>query len=566
MKPQILIVDDERPLLEAFASILEGEGYEVSAADDLAAALRRLDEREFDLILADIILGGRSGIELLEEVKKRGLKIPVVMITGAPSVKTAAEAVRLGAYDYISKPIGKEAIVRVLAAALKHKALIDAYDRSRRDLEAVFRSISDGIITLDANMKVIEINEPACSFLYTSHERAVGEGLESIAWSLPVKLFEMLCSTIMEKRTGELFRHELSSPNLSPRIATFISTPLLDADRNILGAVLAIRDETHVCMLERDLTRRKRFADIVGKNNRMQKIYDLIESLADVKSTVLITGESGTGKGLVAEAIHYRSTRSDDPFVKVDSAALSDELLESELFGHVRGAFTGAVEGRTGRFQRADGGTVLLDEIGDISPRMQSRLLRIIQDGEFEMVGDSTTHKVDVRIIAATNRNLEKKIKKGEFREDLYYRLKVMEIHIPPLRERSDDIPLLAEHFIRKLNDRMGGYKKGISDKVLKLFMNYKWPGNIRELEHILERTYIVSDRSTVAVSDLPLEIVNAVGNMEPQLYGHRGITPEVLRDALNRTSGNKAAAARLLDVDRRTVYRKIKDFKLKDR
>jgi PAS domain S-box-containing protein len=566
MKRRILIVEDEKPLLHAFASIFKKEGHEVALAENFADALKRLDEKNFDLMFVDIILGGKTGIDLLKEVKRRGLKFPVIVITGAPSVNTAAEAVRFGAYDYISKPVTKETIVHVSSMALQYKNLIDKYESSRRNLEAIFRSVNDGIITLDTKMEVIEINEPACSFLNTSHERAVGNGLDSVADDLPSKLFEILDKTIKRKEKAELFRHELRSHNLSPRVATFISTPLLDAGGNIFGAVLLIRDETHVFMLERDLTRRRRFINIIGKSDKMQKIYDLIESLADIKSTVLITGESGTGKGLVAEAIHYVSMRSDGPFVKVDCASLSDELLESELFGHVKGAFTGAIDSRSGRFQRADGGSVFLDEIGDISPRMQLRLLRVIQDGEFEKVGDSTPHRVDVRIITATNRNLREKVGRREFREDLFYRLNVMEIDLPPLRDRREDIPLLAEHIIGNLNERMGRHKKGMSDKVLNIFMNYKWPGNIRELEHILERAYIVSDKPTVTMRDLPEELTRAVGNVEPRRYGYKGITIKALRDALNQTSWNKASAARLLGVDRRTVYRKIKEYDLKSR
>jgi transcriptional regulator with PAS, ATPase and Fis domain len=294
----------------------------------------------------------------------------------------------------------------------------------------------------------------------------------------------------------------------------------------------------------------------------MQKIYSLIEDLSDVLTTVLITGESGTGKELVADAIHYSGDRSNSPLVKVNCSALSESLLESELFGHVKGAFTGADRNKVGRFQKADSGTIFLDEIGDISPRMQLRLLRVLQERIFERVGDSTSIKVDVRVIAATNQDLAAKVKQGEFREDLYYRLRVVEIFIPPLRDRTDDIPVLVEHFIQKFNNKFNKNIAAISEGVMKVFIAYLWPGNVRELEHALEHAFVLCRQNTIAQEHLPAHLSEISDRQTSALNGNE-IDPEAVREALIKSGGNKAKAARLLGINVRTIFRKIEKYNI---
>ena len=262
------------------------------------------------------------------------------------------------------------------------------------------------------------------------------------------------------------------------------SLPLMNRDNGFMGAVLVIRDLTRIADLERVLEERHKFQNLIGKSKKMQEIYRLIEDLTDTETTVLITGERGTGKELVAEALHYRGIRSGRPLVKVNCSALAENLLESELFGHVKGAFTGAIKDKTGRFQMADAGTILLDEIGEISPAIQLKLLRVLEEKQFERVGDSTPVKVEVRVIAATNRDLKNSVKLGEFRQDLYYRLKIIEISLPPLRDRRDNIPLLVDHFCNLFNKRDNKNIVGLSHDVRNIFMHYPWPGNVRELEH----------------------------------------------------------------------------------
>jgi transcriptional regulator with PAS, ATPase and Fis domain len=295
----------------------------------------------------------------------------------------------------------------------------------------------------------------------------------------------------------------------------------------------------------------------------MQQVYSLIESLADLPTTVLINGESGTGKELVAAALHSSGVRAKKPFVKVNCSALSENLLESELFGHVRGAFTGAIADKIGRFQKAHGGTLFLDEIGDISPAIQMRLLRVLQESEFERVGDSTSIKVDVRIIAATNHGLAEMVSQGTFRQDLYYRLNVVRLDLPSLRERSDDLDLLAAHFIGKFNVKFAKALTGISEDVKTLFRAYSWPGNVRELEHAIEHACILCKTTIIAVNDLPgdlLESVMPIGaapkNLAP--LPAAPVAKLTLEDALAAAKGNKARAARLLGISRMTLYRQM--------
>jgi transcriptional regulator with GAF, ATPase, and Fis domain len=308
---------------------------------------------------------------------------------------------------------------------------------------------------------------------------------------------------------------------------------------------------------------RRKFHNIIGKSEKMQAIYSLIEDLADVQTTVLILGESGTGKELVAEALHYSGGRSHKPLLKVNCSALSENLLESELFGHVKGAFTGALQDRMGRFQKADGGTIFLDEIGDVSPRIQLQLLRVLQEREFERVGDSNPIKVDVRVVAATNQNLREKVRRGEFREDLYYRLKVVEINLPPLRDRREDIPFLIKHFLKKFNKKLNKEIVAISADVQKVFMNYLWPGNVRELEHTLEHAFILCHQNVITVDHLPLVFKDFFETKTSSFKDLRDDESQAVIRVLEQTSWNKARAARLLGMSRRTLYRKIEEYKI---
>jgi transcriptional regulator with PAS, ATPase and Fis domain len=301
----------------------------------------------------------------------------------------------------------------------------------------------------------------------------------------------------------------------------------------------------------------------VGKSEKMQKIYDVLRILANLGTTVLITGESGTGKEMAAKALHYAGIRASGPFVTVNCSALAENLLESELFGHVKGAFTGADRDKIGRFEAADGGTILLDEIGDISPLIQLKLLRVLQEREIERVGESTPRKMDVRVIASTNHNLKETIKLGKFREDLYYRLHVIEIKLPPLRERYEDIPLFISHFCRIFKK---SYKKninGVSDEVLRTFINYHWPGNVRELEHTIERAFVFCPNRTIQLEHIPAEIRDDA-NINTRFSEKReNNDPEEILKALVKTDWNISKSARLLGISRWTMYRRVQKYNI---
>jgi len=405
-----------------------------------------------------------------------------------------------------------------------------------------------------------EATEKICGF---SLKNAIGTDFSVVTDHCIRSCQKVLEETLKTRNPIKEYRIECRRQGYPNQVVLLSSSPLTDVDNSFMGAVLVVRDITRLTNLERELRDRHQFHHIIGKNSRMQEIYRLVEDLADAETTVLITGESGTGKELVARALHYGGLRGANTLVNVNCSALTENLLESELFGHVKGAFTGAVKDKTGRFQMADEGTIFLDEIGDLSPRIQLKLLRVLQEREFEKVGDSKPIKVDVRIIAATNRDLRAKVKLGEFREDLYYRLKVVEIALPPLRERRDDIPLLVDHFLGIFVNRFNKGIDGVSDEVMNTFMRYPWPGNVRELEHALEHAFALCRARTIMVDHLPTEIKGYF-----DFKGHAPETkvidePRKILKALNKADWNKAKAARLLGISRQTIYRKITEYKL---
>lgn len=311
------------------------------------------------------------------------------------------------------------------------------------------------------------------------------------------------------------------------------------------------------------------FGNIVGKTTQMQKIFESVKAVADSNATVLITGESGTGKELVAKAIHYNSSRKNGPFIKINCAALSEGVVESELFGHVKGAFTGAIRESRGRFELADRGTILLDEISEISPSVQAKLLRVLQEKEFEKLGSGETIQVDVRIISTSNKNLREQIKKGKFREDLFYRLNVIPLHIPPLRERKGDIPVLAEHFLKKYNHENNRSVEGISERVYEAFIEYPWPGNVRELENYIERAVVTSRGKILILSDLPREIAFRKEDFSSETIEvgcsiHEAEKKLILK-TLEAEGGNRTKAAEILGISTRTLRNKLQEYGLKE-
>lgn len=559
-KAKILIIDDETTITSMLDRFLSQEGYDVATANDVKEANARMAHKNFDLLISDIILGSDTGIDLLRTIKMKKLNCPVIFITGNPNIETASEAVRLGAYDYLSKPVEFEILLRTVKKALQHKALIDENTKYRSNLEAIFKSIDEAIITVDRDLVILELNKAAeeiCGFPAS----AKGKKYESFLDDCCGKCLDALKETIKTKLPAERGRFECNKKGRPKRIVSVTTYPLFDYQEKFNGCVMVMKDETRLVNLECDLHERQQLQNIIGKSAVMQRIYSFIENLSDIQTTVLITGENGTGKGLVAEAIHYHKTNIKKPLVVVNCTALSDNLLESELFGHVKGAFTGAVSDRIGRFQKADGGTIFLDEIGDISNTMQLRLLRVLQEMEFERVGDSTPIKVNIRIVAATNQDLRKKIRQGKFREDLYHRLRVVELAMPSLRERREDIPLLVDHFIDKFNKKFNKNIKSISMDVQRIFMSYKWPGNVRELQHTMEHAFVLCNNAVITKDCLQTDFQDSSATDTQSTKKKKHYDKQAIVQALKETGWNKARAARLLGIARRTIYLKMNEY-----
>ena len=353
-----------------------------------------------------------------------------------------------------------------------------------------------------------------------------------------------------------------------------------DENQQIIGVVETVTDLSEISRARQEaeqalirLGEKHRLDNLIGKSHEMQKVFAAINAAAASDATILIMGESGTGKELVAGAIHQRSTRTTYPLIAVNCSALTESLLESELFGHVKGAFTGATQNRTGRFEEADGGTVFLDEIGEISPYIQVKLLRVLQEREIERVGDSKTRKVNIRIMAATNRDLYSRVQEGHFRDDLYYRLKVFPIVLPPLKIRKDDIPLLTRHFIDRQNHKTGKNITGISQHAMRVFLDHSWPGNVRELENAIEHAFVLCNRDQIEISDLPLEIrqpadvcwpgaaVQGAGAGKTRIG--RDLSKEELMELLETSGWNKAQVARRLGVSRTAVWKYMKKWEI---
>ncbi|MCG6534104.1 MAG: sigma-54 dependent transcriptional regulator [Syntrophales bacterium LBB04] len=445
-KQRILVADDEESHRIMLRAVLQDEGYEVTEAADGQEAVQAVEQASFDLILLDIRMTAMDGIEALLEIRRISPLLPVIIMTAYASVKTAVDALKAGAFDYLTKPLDIDELKIIVAKGLEY---------------------------------------------YHLHQ----ENRE------------------LKERLGDRFD----------------------------------------------------FSRIVGRSRKMKGLIDTLSLVAPSDATVLILGESGTGKEVVANAIHQNSLRAQQPFIKVSCAALPETLLESELFGHEKGAFTGAIARREGRFQLAHRGTIFLDEIGEMSATTQTKLLRALYEKEFEPLGGTRTVKVDVRVIAATNRNLQEDIKEGRFREDLFYRLNVVPVTLPPLRERKEDIPELAMHFFAIYSRKNRKELKEVSPKTMDLLVRYDWPGNIRELENCIERAVIMARQEIVVPEDLPPEIAGSAPeaddlNLPPGISlaaVERTLILKTLRDA----GENRTRAAEILGINRRTLQNKLKEF-----
>jgi len=448
MKPKILIVDDDSAHRKMLEAVLSAQGYEIRQAEDGQTAIAAVEKRFYDLILMDVRMTLVSGIEALKRIKEISPGIPVIIMTAYASVSTAVEALKSGAYDYLTKPLDIDELKILINKALRHKQL-----------------------------------------------------------------------------------------------------------------------EKENIYLREQLKDRFDFSKIIGQSSVMHKLLESIAIVAPTEATVLIIGESGTGKELIANAIHQNSPRKEKPLIKVNCAALPEALLESELFGHEKGAFTGALTRRQGRFQLAHKGSIFLDEIAEMAHQTQAKILRVLQEREFEPVGSSNTVRVDTRVITATNKNLEEEIKEGHFREDLFYRINVVTLNIPPLRERREDIPLLTDFFLKQYAEKNRRLIKGFTPKAIDILMRYDWPGNVRELANMVERSVIMVRGDMIT----PDEFSDTLRALDPEMKKSEiGLTPgrslkdvekEMILMTLEDTEGNRTHAAKILGISRRTLQLKLKEY-----
>ncbi len=430
---------------------------------------------------------------------------------------------------------------------------------------SILTSLREGLIALDPELHILTMNPAA--------EEILGRSRWDLSGVPVCELFgEKSCpSDILEEtlRSGEPIIDFQTTVHLGAgRLGHVLlrTASLKHRNGSSLGMVLLLGDVTEVTTLRQQMVQRSGLGNLIGRDVRMQELFQLITDVADSEATVLIQGESGTGKELVAQAVHNASNRAQGPLVKVNCSALSENLLESELFGHVKGAYTGAVSDRRGRFEEADGGTIFLDEIGDVSPVVQVKLLRVLQERTIERVGDNQPIAVNVRVVSATNKNLDFLLASGQMREDFYYRIKVISLVIPPLRDRREDIPLLVSHFLELImqkNDQAAF--PVVSGEAMRLLMNHSWPGNVRELENSLEHAVVLSRGATIRATHLPPELFRSVGGVRAQEVPlHSPQEKEMLAAALQQAGWNRSRAARRLGMDRTTLWRKIREYGLK--
>ncbi len=590
----ILIVDDEASLRNTFRIFLSREGYEnVQAVASFDEAISAVNSEIFDLIICDIVLENHSGIDLLQTFNEMGVTCPVVIITGFPQVETASEAVRLGAFDYLSKPVEKETLLKTARLALRQynlelgKKQADAKrDEYRTILETIFKSVSDTIISVDKDLTIMEINHIASRLCY-EQKLVPGANLDDCLRQTDLNILSTIVTNVLTTGVGIPDKRLECTLNDGKKLLSICVSPLknvLKDEHPVTGAVLVLRDITY--KREEEQKSSNTFHKLIGASPAMQELFTLIKNIGKVDTSVLVTGPSGTGKELVADALHRESRRKNKPLIKVDCSAIADNLLESELFGHKKGAFTGATEDRKGRIFQANGGTLFLDEIGDISQMMQLRLLRFLQEKTYYPVGSDKEFQVDVRVVAATNANLKEKVADGSFREDLYFRLLIIDIALPLLRNRTGDIPLLVNHFIKRFRAQMKKNITGISDQAMTILCSFSWPGNVRQLEHVIERACVLCPGTTISLSQLPQDVINRADKehsnktdtttLEHFFSESRSensqknqsfptTTPSEVKNnitrALKKAGGNKAKAARLLGIDRSTLYRKIHEL-----
>ena len=573
----ILIVEDEGLVAQDVQNRLIAQGYGVAGwVISGEEALAEVEASSPDLVLMDIHLKGSvDGIEAAEQIREK-YDVPVVFVTALADDDTLNRAKIADPFGFILKPFSERDLHSTIEIALyKHEL-----DRSLRDqqafLSAIFEGVPCSIAVVDDDHRIKMINREFVDAFGVTEvkciDTCIGDVLGcSIAIESPGRCgtlddchgckVHIAIKAALDGQTTKKVGCQIACADA--RYSRQLTLQLSSAALRHRGedlAILILEDITELTGLRRLLTAEKSFAGIVGATPVMMEIFNTIREIADINVPAMVLGESGTGKELVAEAIHDQGTRSRKVFVPVNCGAIPDGLLESELFGHERGAFTGAVRERKGRFQLAHGGTIFLDEIGDLSPAMQVKLLRVLQEGTFERVGGERTITVDVRVICATNKDLEYEVEVGNFREDLYYRLCVVPITLPPLRDRIEDIPLIAEFIVEKESAISGGRLISLSPDVLKVFMAHSWPGNIRELQNAIRYAFIKCTAGVILPEHLPPNVRDFADRVITPKKTRTALTEEALAEALEKTEGNRSEAAKMLGVSRATLYRFLAD------
>ncbi len=534
--------------------------FTVEFASCLAEGIEQLDKTNFDVIILDLMLPDSYGLETFMKVNEKAPRSPIVVTSGLNDESLAVSAVQRGAQDYLVKGhVDSGAMRRSLRYAIERKQI----QENLRIKDRVIESSINPIAIADLQGKLTYANHAFLGLWgYDSIDEVKGKSIEEFSHRFTEALWVTETALERGKWQGKIRGQRKDGIALDLQLSAFVVSES-DEVHKPMCLVFSFVDITELSQLRRRLESERSFAGIIGCDAKMLELFDTIREVAEVDAPVLLQGESGTGKELVAIAIHNQGTLSNKPFVPVNCGALPEGVLESELFGHVKGAFTGAIRDRKGRFELADGGTIFLDEIGDLPREMQVKLLRVLQDGKFQPVGSEKTIKVDVRVISATNKNLAEEVSNGTFREDLFYRLCVVPIYLPPLRERRKDIPLLANHFIREALAEMHREKVVLSTEAIDFLMEYNWPGNVRELENAMQYALMKCKGDQLLPEHFSLRgssVAFEESTSEEKKQRKRKIDTDSVAKALEETGGNRVAAAEKLGVSRATLYRHIAD------
>jgi PAS domain S-box-containing protein len=561
-----LIVEDDGDMRRLLELVLRGRGYEVTACADAESAFIAYERSLYPLVLLDWMLPGMDGLELCRKLRglPHGDRSLILVVTSRNRPEDLRRVLDVGADDYVTKPLDLQLLgvrltiaeQRVRDLSDRHRAQVQLADtlvqieKSHGDLLSMLNQLRMGTAMTDTDGSVIFLSHSAERMVGAAGERALGRH-----WRELLRLAPDDENNLREMCERPAHERAKIAVHLDPPGGQrgWAEIEVQDDPRNGQRKIFYLYDVSEIYVLRRELEGKASFHDIVGKSGPMQLLYRQIQDLVAVDSTVLIEGETGTGKELVARALHHSSRRRGKPFIAVNCGGLTDSLLASQLFGHRRGSFTGAVDDQKGFFEAAAGGTIFLDEVGDIPKNVQTSLLRVLQEREITRVGESTPRPIDVRVVAATNQDLGEQVSKGNFRADLLYRIRVARVRLPPLRERREDIPLLVSAFIAQSRAATGKAVREVSREAMRLLLDYPWPGNVRELRSAIELATIHCHSEVIEPGDLPPELADE-GPAVPVAEG----AAHTLLDALTQANGNRTRAARLLGISRATFYRRL--------